>query len=187
MLKFVLATAVASVVLVACGGGGGDSPASAGTGGGPADPNAFDAALGTYKSGCIPRQYNSNNSSQDTTVAVSAPEGTNKAKVVITQKYYDNSTSCTGAPDEAFVGTGQITSAAVTKTITSGAKTGVASTAEFKYESVTISAGTFSVPSLGAVAKIGYLIEGGKLYPLSGKREADGLPSTFSSIVLTKQ
>ena len=186
MRKSLLPAVVTSMVLVACGGGG-DSGLAVSPAAAPDVANAFDAVLGTYKSGCVAREYNSDNSSQDTTVVVSAPKGADKAKIVATQKFYGGSVNCTGTLQEAFVATGQITAAAATKTITSGAKTGVVNTAEVKYESLTFLAGSFTLPALGTTAKVGYSIEGGKLYGLSGKRDADGLPSTFSSIVLTKQ
>jgi hypothetical protein len=116
-----------------------------------------------------------------------AARGADKAKVVITESFYNTSVNCTGRLDESYVATGKATASAATKNVSSGAKMGTANTAEVKFEGITISAGSFTIPALGAVAKVGYLIEAGKLYVLAGARKADGLPESFSRVAATKQ
>lgn len=186
MRKVILIAAVSSAVLAACGGGG-DSGAAVGAAGVPAGPNAFDAVLGTYKSGCVSRNNVQSGSSQDTTLVVSAPEGTDKAKVVVTDKFYPVP-NCAGSPDESIALAGQITASAVTKNITTGVKLGVAKSAVFKYESLTVFNGMFTMPALGATTKVGYLIDGQDLYGLSGSgRDANGLSDSFSRVKLVKQ
>ena len=187
MRKVILVAAILSAVLAACGGGGGDSAAPA-SGGSPASgPNAFDSVLGTYKSGCVVRPNPGGTQSEDVTIVISDAVGSDRAKIVVTEKYYDVTTDCTGNLQESYVLTGQITAAAVTKAITVGTKTGVAKTAQLKLDAISVSKGTFTIPTPGATTKVGYLIEGANLYGLSGKREADGLPDGFSRVVLVKQ
>ena len=68
-------------------------------------------------------------------------------------------------------------------------KSGTVKVVEFKYTGLQLAIGNleFPVPTAGATAKVGYLIEGNKIYALTGSRAADGLSDEFSSTVLTKQ
>ena len=43
------------------------------------------------------------------------------------------------------------------------------------------------MPVTGAVSKVGYMLQDGKLYGVSGSREADGLGRRFANIPLMKQ
>jgi hypothetical protein len=173
-----------SMLLAACGGGGGDGSAPAAT------ANAFDSMIGTYTTGCV---VLGTQQSRQFTLTISNPVGADKVSGTATSKDYFSNNSCDeNALDKSFSVSGEATALAATKNIAGSLfepKTGMAKTAEFTFSALTISKGTFNgtIPIPGTKTPIGYLLEGNKLYVLSGSREADGLPATFSKKVLTKQ
>lgn len=147
--------------------------------------------VGTYSNGCIPDVLN--NSSDLGTIVLSNPNGADKITMTVTAKSYTGSTTCAAATitDDITVG-GQLTDLKGTKTITAlpgYPKTGVAKTVEFRYDSLTLTKGSIigTLPVFGATGKGGYLIEGNKLYVLSGSPQSDGFPNSFSLSTATKQ
>ena len=70
---------------------------------------------------------------------------------------------------------------------TSHPKAGTAVKATFRLDSVTKNEYEFTVPPLLTTTTVGYLVENGKLYGVSGSRETDGLGTSFANIALTKQ
>jgi FlaG/FlaF family flagellin (archaellin) len=178
-LSSLFALVAMTATLAACGGGGGDSaPAPA-----PAPAADLSAYAGTYTSGCT---VDSVVDSLLATVTVSA-NGDSSARIQTYTGLGCNSTALNF--DIAAKGTTMLL--AGTKTITTSTprgKSGTAKTAEFTLNAVTLGKGSLgSLPMLGTKAKIGFLIEGSKVYVLSGTSEPDGLPSSFSTTTLTKQ
>ena len=178
-----LLTVLASITLVACGGGG-----DSGTTPVVQTANSFDAEAGTYSTGCMAE---SRGSSLVTLVVAPVP-ATDKATVSVHAKSY-NTAGCTTSVRTDFTVLGEITRLSQTKVITGtgvgSTKSGTAKTVEFKYSGLQLAMGPlfFTVPTPGATAKVGFLIEADKLYALTRSRTADGLPDSFSSTVLTKQ
>jgi hypothetical protein len=122
--------------------------------------------------------------------AISAPVGANKATISIQNKTFTGSTTCADAAKKSgVIINGELTALAATKAITGIGKTGKANIVEFKYSGLKLSSGVLDVPlpAAGATSTGGYLLEGNKLYALSGTREADGLPDSFSSTFYVKQ
>lgn len=190
-LNFVASAAFLSV-LAGCGGG--DAAPAAGNAG--ATTNVFADQIGTYSSGCVvnlPATAIDGGSSEVTTVVISNPTGTDKATVSFQGKYFPASDKCLASTEsgDLTVG-GQITQLAGTKVITGTAsrpKSGTAKIAEFRFDSFTLTKGTVNgtIPTFGTTTKVGYLIEGTKAYAITQTRDADGLGSSFSTTVLTKQ
>jgi hypothetical protein len=184
MKKIVLVAALsATAVLYACGGGGGsDTPTPAG-----GATNPFTAMVGTYSTGCGP---DGATGSDITIVTISAPVGADKATISAQSKSFTGSTTCAdAAKDFDLTVNGELTALAATKTITGSGKTGKANTVAFKYSGLKLSGGSLNmpIPAAGTTSTGGYLLEGNKLYVLSGSRGADGLPDSFSSGVYVKQ
>ena len=190
MKKLIFLGAVAAAALVACGGGGGGSSITPAAGASGANPFAADA--GTYKFDCkvigavtIPVYSN-------VIVVVEAPNGSDTAKVTVQSQDFDDAT-CTTALTTDITVRGDLRPLAETKVISgaNGAKSGTAKTAEFTLTTITLTLpngltlGDF--PAFGTKAKVGYLIEGNKVFGLSGSRASDGLPTSFSKNFLTKQ
>jgi hypothetical protein len=184
--------ALSAIALAACGGGdGGDATPAAVV-------NPFATMEGTWSSGCVNPSVIAPNGTTFTTpdstqlVAVlSAAAGTETATVSIRQQTYRNSTTCEAAKldQEGTIG-GQLTALAGTKAIAGDPdhlKTGTAKTATFRYDSLSLHNVTMSLPSFGYTASVGYMLENGKLYGVSGSRASDGLGTRFANIALTKQ
>lgn len=196
-LNFIASAAFLSV-LAGCGGGGGDAAPVAGNAAVSAGltANVFTDQIGTYASGCVvslPASGSFGGTSEETKVVISNPTGTDKATVSVQGKRFSGSDKCLASTlsGDITVG-GQITSLTGTKVIAGTAsrpKTGTAKTAEFRFDSLTLSKGALSgtIPTFGTTAKVGYLIEGTKAYAITQHRDADGLGSSFSTTVLTKQ
>jgi hypothetical protein len=192
-LNFIASAALLSV-LAGCGGGGGDAaPATSNAG---VTVNAFADQIGTYSSGCVvdsPASASNGGSSQITTVVISNPIGADKATVSFQGKFFPASDKCLAGSESAdLVVGGQITQLTGTKVITGTAsrpKSGTAKIAEFRFDSFTLTKGTVNgtIPTFGTTTKVGYLIEGTKAYAITQHRDADGLGSSFSTTVLTKQ
>jgi hypothetical protein len=193
-----IASAVFLSVLAGCGGGGGDAAPAAGNTvvGAGVTTNVFADQVGTYASGCVvssPASGSSGGFSDETKVVISNPTGTDKATVSFQYKRFSGSDKCVASTlgGDITVG-GQITHLTGTKVISGTAsrpKTGTAKTVEFRFDSLTLSKGALNgtIPTFGTTAKVGYLIEGTKAYAITQTREADGLGSSFSTTVLTKQ
>jgi hypothetical protein len=186
MMKFdtLLLAVLASATLVACGGGG-----DSGTTPVVQTANSFDAEAGTYSTGCM---ANSSGSSEIFTLVVTPVAATDKATVSVHAMRY-NTAGCTTSVRNDLTVLGEITPLSQTKVITGtgvgSTKSGTAKTVEFKYSGLQLAMGNlaFTVPTPGATAKVGFLIEANKFYALTRSRTADGLPDSFSSTVLTKQ
>ncbi len=179
LTNYAVVSAAVLTMLVACGGGGGDStPTAAPT------ANPFTALAGIYKTGCI---VNTSTKSRIDTLTIEAVTGSDKAAVRVQEIEYSDAT-CTNVSLDATA-SGDAVALASTKTIAGSGKTGVASVAEFTYTALKLSKGsiTASLPAFGTKGKGGYLIEGNKMYILTGGLEADGLPKSFSTTTLTKQ
>ena len=184
-MKFdtLLLAVLVSATLAACGGGGdsGTTPVAQ-------TANSFEGEAGTYSSGCM---ANSSGSS-DLTLVVTPVAATDKATVSVHAKSYTTA-DCTTSVRTDLTVLGEITPLSLTKVITGtgvgSTKSGTAQTVEFKYSGLQLAMGNlaFTVPTLGATAKVGFLIEGNRFYALTRSRTADGLPDSFSSTVLTKQ
>jgi hypothetical protein len=185
-LLFVSITIAAS--LTACGGGGGgDAPAPA-----PAN-TSFSSYSGTYITNCYPYAKGSRDAYLETVTITASGE------VTAQSRRFSSTTSATAATctDAAATVTfdlsvkGTAVLQAVTKSITAKTpteKSGTAATAEFTLKSLTLGKGSLdNIPLPNATSKVGFLLEGNKLYVLSGTREADGLADGFSRTVLTKQ
>ena len=185
-MKFnnLLLTVLASATLAACGGGG-----DSGTTPIVQTANSFDADAGTYSTGCM---ANSIGGSESLTLAVTPVAATDKATVSVHAVRY-NTVGCTTSVRNDLTVLGEITRLDQTKVITGtgvgSTKSGTAKTVEFKYSGLQLAMGNlaFTVPTPGATAKVGFLIEGNKFYALTRSRTADGLPDSFSSTVMTKQ
>lgn len=194
-LNFIASAAFLSV-LAGCGGGGGDAAPAASNPG--VTVNAFADQIGTYSSGCVvdsdsPATATYGGASQITTVVISNPIGADKATVSFQGKFFPASDKCLAGSESAdLVVGGQITQLTGTKAITGTAsrpKSGTAKIAEFRFDSFTLTKGTVNgtIPTFGTTTKVGYLIEGTKAYAITQHRDADGLGSSFSTTVLTKQ
>jgi hypothetical protein len=178
-LNSLFALVAMTATLASCGGGGGDStPAPA-----PAPTTDLSAYAGTYISGCT---VDGVVDSLSATVTVSA-NGDSSARFQTYTGLGCNSTAL--KLDITAKGTTTLLTGTKTIPVPLGrGKSGTAKTAEFTLNALTLSKGSLgSIPMLGAKAKIGFLIEGNKVYILSGPSEADGLPSLFSATTLTKQ
>ena len=190
MKKLIFLGAVAAAALVACGGGGSSIVPTAGT----SVANPFAADAGTYKFDCkvigtvtIPVYSN-------VIVVVEAPNGSDTAKVTVQSQDFDDAT-CTTALTSDITVRGDLRPLTETKVISgaNGAKSGTAKTAEFTLTTITLTLpngltlGDF--PAFGTKAKVGYLIEGNKIFGLSGSNAntPDRLPTSFSKNFLTKQ
>jgi lipopolysaccharide export system protein LptA len=196
-LNFIASAAFLSV-LAGCGGGGGDAAPVAGNPvvSASATTNVFADQIGTYASGCVvssPATGTFGGMSDETTVVISNPTGTDKATVSFQGKRFSGSDKCLASTLSGDITvSGQITQLTATKVIagtTNRPKTGTAKTVEFRFDSLRLSKGALngSIPTFGTTAKVGYLIEGTKAYAITQTREADGLGSSFSTTVLTKQ
>nr|WP_315246583.1 hypothetical protein [uncultured Albidiferax sp.] len=122
---------------------------------------------------------------------MTAPSGTNTATVSIRQQTYRNSTTCPAAnlDQEGTIG-GQISALEGTKAIAGDPdhlKTGTAKIANFRYDSISLHNVSMTLPNFGYVSKVGYMLENGKLYGVSGTRASDGVGTRFANIALTKQ
>ena len=192
MKKLIVLGAVTTAVLVACGGGGSDSGVTAPAG--PNVANAFAGDAGIYRFNCqvigtvtIPVYSN-------VIVMVDAPTGSEKAKVTVQSQDFDDA-ACATAPTFDITVRGDLSALAETKTISgiNGAKSGTAKTAEFTLTTITLTLPNgltlADFPAFGTKAKVGYLIEGNKVYGLSGSNinSPDRLPTSFSKNFLIKQ
>jgi hypothetical protein len=186
MMKFniLLLSVLASATLAACGGGG-----DSGTLPVVQTASSFDADAGTYSTGCM---ANSSGSSSLISLVVTPVAATDKASVSVHAQSY-NAVDCKTSVRTDFTVLGEITRLSQTKVITGtgvgSTKSGTAKTVEFKYSGLQLAMGnlTFTVPTPGATATVGFLIEANKFYALTRSRTADGLPDSFSSTVMTKQ
>ena len=183
MMKFdtLLLAVLVSATLAACGGGGENVTTPA-----VQTANSFDADAGTYSSGCT--------AGRDLISLVIKPvAATDKATVSVQAKRYGTADCPSTSLITDITIRGEITPLSLTKVITGTGvgptKSGTAKAVEFKYSGIQLALGTlaFASPAPGATAKVGFLIEGNKLYALTRSRTADGLPDSFSSTVLTKQ
>jgi hypothetical protein len=189
-LNTLLLAVLASTTLVACGGGD-----DSGTMPVVQTANSFESSAGTYSSGCM---AGFSGSSESFVLVVTPTPGADKASVSFQAKRY-NTADCTTSVRTDFTGLGEITPLNQTKAITASktivagkmvdSKSGTVKVVEFKYTGLQLAMGNlaFPLPTAGATAKVGYLIEGNKIYALTGSRAADGLSNDFSSTVLTKQ
>lgn len=196
-LNFIASAAFLSV-LAGCGGGGGDTAPAAGnpTVVAGSTTNTFADQIGTWSSGCVvssPAIGNFGGVSHETTVVISTPTGTDKATASFQGKRFSGSDKCLASTlsGDITVG-GQITPLTGTKVIAGTAshpKAGTAKTVEFRFDSLRLSKGSLNgtIPTFGTTTKVGYLIEGTKAYAITQHRDADGLGSSFSTTVLTKQ
>ena len=197
---YAVVSAAALAMLAACGGGGGGESTPAVS----TVANAFAAEAGVYKTICnirsiyqgpnVPRKIESDIA----ILTITAPSGSDKATVSAQGLTYSGSDCVTAsAKIEDFTIFGTAVQLAGSKVITgvSGAKpgtdkSGTVKLGEVTYSGITLSLGSFgnvTLPVPGTKAKFGYLIEGSKVYVLSGSPAADGLPTSFSSTVLIKQ
>ena len=193
-LSYFAFLAVATAALTACGGGGG--------GGSTTPPTASDQSLaayvGTYKTTCD--LFNTGDPSfnhAELGILVVNADG----NATISSQSFDtpkpattsgNYCAASATITEDITVSGTVALLPGTKTITapvSTLKSGTVKTAEFTYTALKISKGSISgtLPAFGSKAKAGFLVEGNKVYVLSGTRDADGLPGSFSKTVLTKQ
>jgi hypothetical protein len=183
-LDTLLLAVLASAALVACGGGddSGTTPVVQ-------TANSFESMAGNYSSGCLPSDYEK--TSKIFNLVVTPVTGTANATVSVHATGYTSIDCNTSTVNMDLTGQGEITELSQTKVITGVGSTraGTAHAVEFKYTGLTIAKGIFNitVPTLGATAKVGYLMEGNKLYGLVGSRGSDGLQERFSSTVLIKQ
>ena len=196
MKKLIVLGTVATAVLVACGGGGGGTGSTPLAGVTAANP--FAAEAGTYVSNCsalntIPLITGvSIATSEFSVLIVEAPIGSDKAKVTVQIQEFTGATCgpASAKTDDVTV-RGDVSALPGTKTITGavGEKSGTVKTAEVAFTGLTLSMGTlgFPIPTMGTKAKVGYLVEGNKIYGLSGSRAPDGLPSSFSKNFYAKQ
>ena len=186
----------ATVLVIAACGGGGDDPkpaaGSAGTGGNTSG-NAFAAMVGNWSSGCVNTSMHFNTPhSEIVTATLGSLAGADKATVTISDKTYSGSATCEEAMlDQSGEAGGEVTALAPTKAIKGDPdhlKTGTAATANFRLDRVTFhKVSLHFVPVTGAVSKVGYMLQDGKLYGVGGSREADGLGRRFANIPLMKQ
>jgi hypothetical protein len=185
-MKFniLLLTVLASATLVACGGG-----SDSGTTPVIQTANSFDEEAGTYSTGCM---ADSIGRSESLTLVVTPVAATDKASVSVHSMSYKTA-GCTTSVISDLTLLGEISRLSQTKVITGtgvgSTKSGTAKTVEFKYSGLKLAVGNlqFTVPAPGATATVGFLIEANKFYALTRSRNADGLPDSFSSTVLTKQ
>jgi hypothetical protein len=189
-LKLALLPVVA-VTLLACGGGGSSTPAAS-------SDQSLAAYVGTYKTGCdlVNTGDPTLNHADLGTVVINAD-----GSIAVSSQSFDTpkpattsgnycASSATVTEDITVSGTAVLLPG--TKTINapvSTLKSGVVKTAEFTYTAIKISKGSIggTLPAFGTKGKAGFLVEGNKVYVLSGTRDADGLPGSFSNTVLTKQ
>ena len=190
MKKLIVLGVVATSVLVACGGGGGGGSTPAA---GVTAANPFAADAGTYRFDCKVVGTSSTPEYSTVIVVVEAPSGSDKANVTIQNQDFIDA-NCATAPTLDITVRGDLSALAATKTITGvgSEKSGTVKTAEFAYSGITFTktpvggfGGTLPLP--GTKAKVGYLIEGNKVFGLSGSRALDGLPTSFSKNFLIKQ
>jgi len=181
--RFALPLAI-SAMLASCGGGGGES--GTGTAGLSAQSNSFSALVGTYVLHCTA----GTNDSEQGTLVVSMPQGSDKASATIHSQYYASSTTCEANKlDTDVTITGQIRDLASTVNRTLGSNTVSAKVVEFRYDSLTLSKGTLSgsLPAFGGMTKVAYVVNGSNVYFTKGARLADGLGDSLTSTPLTKQ
>ena len=192
-LHFGRATAwVCSVA--ACGGG--NEPVST-PAPGDTSANVFASLAGSYASGCVVYQAasgpSSASSSEESSATVSNLAGTDKATVSLRNKFYSGSENCAPATLDTDVTIGgQVTHRAATKVVSgtvANPKSGTAQIGEFRYDSLTLSKGSLNIalPTFGTTAQVAYLVEGSKVFVISGSRSPDGLGSRFSNTVMTRQ
>jgi hypothetical protein len=201
--RHLVAAVGASVfVIAACSGGGDDNdvnPVDAG-GSGDTGANPFVPFVGNWSSGCVDTTFvspaggtsSAGTSSEIVTATLDKLSGADKASVSIDDKKYSGSRTCEPAMlSQSGSATGQVTAQTATKAISGDPdhlKTGTAQTASFRLDSVTLHKVTLNfAPAIGATTKVGYMLEGGKLYGVGGTRQADGLGWRFANISLTKQ
>ena len=187
MKKLIVLGAAATAVLVACSGGGSTPTVVANV------ANPFAADAGTYKSNCSVLNAGQPFATSESIVAIlDAPVGSDMAKVTVQSQLFTGETCgpATAKTDDITV-RGDLSSLTGTKVIAGavGEKSGAVKTVEFAFTGLTLSMGSFNfpTPTLGAKAKAGYLIEGNRIYFLSGARAPDGLSPSFSNNFLTKQ
>lgn len=190
-----MAIAATALVIAACGGGGDDPPpvaGGAGTGGNTAG-NPFAAMVGNWSSGCVNTGvFADGPHSEIVTATLGNLSGADKATVSISDKTYYGSATCEEAKlAQSGEAGGEVTALAPTKAIKGDPdhlKTGTAATANFRLDRVTFHKVSLNfVPVTGAISKVGYMLQDGKLYGVSGSREADGLGRRFANLPLTKQ
>lgn len=185
--------AVATAALTACGGGGGGSSATP-----VIADQSLAAYVGTYKTNCDLDNTGDpklNHADLGTLVINADGSITINSQSFDTPKPATTSGNFCGASatvTEDITVSGTIALLPGTKTITAPVptlKSGVVKTAELTYTALKISKGSISgtLPAFGSKGKAGFLVEGNKVYVLSGTRDADGLPGSFSKTVLTKQ
>lgn len=197
-----VAVGVSILMIAACSGGNDDNDGSAvagAGGGGDTATNPFIPFLGTWSSGCVvttpaPRPGSLSNPprSELVTATLGNLSGVDKATVSIDDKNYYGSDTCDPAKlDQSGTVSGQVTAQTTTKVITGDPthlKTGTAQTASFRLDSVSLHQVTLNfAPAVGASSQVGYMLEDGKLYGVSGSRQADGLGKRFANIPLMKQ
>ena len=191
MKKLIVLGAVATAVLVACGGGGNDGSGTPAVGASVTNP--FAADVGTYISNCSVLNAGQPFATSDRSrLIVEAPIGSDKAKVTVqSQEFSGETCGPATALTEDITVRGDVSALPGSKTIIGavGEKSGTVKTAEFAFTGLTLSMGPlgFPIPTMGTKAKVGYLVEGNKIYGLSGSRAPDGLPPSFSKNFYTKQ
>ena len=191
MKKLTIYTVVSAAVLtmlVACGGGSNSDTAPVAN----ATAGSFTADVGTYKTACLSDDPGATPPTYSNIVMIiDAPTAPDKTTGSAQYQVFTSNTCAVNTKTDDLTVRGNLTALGATKTIpvSGAAKAGIAKTANFAYTGFTLSKGSLSggLPIIGATAKVGYLIEGSKLYVLSGSSAADGLPTSFSSGVLTKQ
>lgn len=129
------------------------------------------------------------------TLTISDPRGGDTASVTIDGVEYQSSAA--GADCNPKTGTvvfqakieGTIKALSATKKVSLNGNMVDVQTAEFTYDAVSVKKGKLDagMPAFGTKTRVGYLVDGNRLYFLSGSREADGLPGRFSAKWLTKQ
>jgi hypothetical protein len=184
---------LSAAVLAACGGGGGgNSPAPSSTAE-PIQPLAMVA--GTYSLGCTLDFTDTVNGTTERSIQniVVNSDGSVSYRLLSYLAPLASTTPCATSNldiDATFIGEAILLNS--TKTIAStgsGTKTGVAQIAEFKFTGLKLTKGSIggSIPTFGTKTKVGFLIEGSKLFVLRGSRKSDGLPESFSTTVFNKQ
>ena len=190
-------TIACCAALAACGGGGSSSDASTT----PATANSFSTLQGSYAIACDGRIDTSGlNPSQGSqaTIVVGDLVGADKVNVSLrtlgytTPKGDPRGGSCDPATLTGdLTVTAQIRDLGASKNYVNAAGATVSvKLVELSYVGLTLSKGTLSgltIPMAGATTKVGYLLDGNKLYALKGGRGADGLGESLSPRFGVKQ
>lgn len=182
------------LLLSACGGGGSSTSASTD---GSANADAMAAPLVEYASGCVPNAFR--NKSESFTLKVSPSLGSGPANFTFTGKGYLQADCADGNVITDITVRGVATPTGATKVITPAAalaavesdglnKSGTATLVNAAISGVTFAKWSSSIPSNLSSAKVGYLLEGNRIYVLiDATNQSDGVGAYFSPVTLVKQ